>query len=240
MSTHIAASKGQVAPFVLLPGDPLRAKVIAEVFLENSECINTVRGMLGFTGIYNGVRVSVQGTGMGIPSMSIYATELICDYDVQTLIRVGTCGAFPDDLKVRDLVLAQAASTDSAFNKLKFSGMDYAAVADFNLLVKAWQTARNHGLAIRVGNVLTSDFFYTHDIDNPYEIWQRYGILAVEMETAALYTIAARFGRKALSVLTVSNHMITGESLPAEEREKSFLDMAKVALEIALEKNDNH
>lgn len=232
MSIHIGAKPGEIAPFVLLPGDPLRAKFIAENILDDAVCYNQVRGMFGYTGSYKGRQVSVQGTGMGIPSISIYAHELINGYNVQTLVRIGTCGAFPDDLHVRDIVIAQGASTDSAFNKHKFKGMDFAPIADFDLLQNAYKLAKKKGLNARVGNVLTSDFFYTHDLKDPYEIWQLYGILAVEMEAAALYTIAARFGRKALAILTVSNHMITGEELSSKNREQSFMDMVKIALEV--------
>lgn len=235
MSNHIAAKTNEIAPFVLLPGDPLRAKFIAENILENAVCYNQVRGMFGYTGTYKGKAVSVQGTGMGIPSISIYAHELICDYDVQTLVRIGTCGAFPEDLHVRDVVIAQGACTDSAFNKHKFKGMDYAALADFELLRKAYDYAQKAGLKARVGNVLTSDTFYNDDESDPYAIWQVYGILAVEMEAAALYTLAARFKRKALAILTVSNHMITGEELSSKDREQSFMDMVKIALEINID-----
>lgn len=232
MSIHIGAKPGEIAPFVLLPGDPLRAKFIAENILDDAVCYNQVRGMFGYTGHYKGRPVSVQGTGMGIPSISIYAHELINEYNVQRLVRIGTCGAFPDDLHVRDIVIAQGASTDSAFNKHKFKGMDFASIADFDLLQNAYDIAKKKGLNARVGNVLTSDFFYTQDLKNPYKIWQLYGILAVEMEAAALYTIAARFGRKALAILTVSNHMITGEELSSKNREQSFMDMVKIALEV--------
>lgn len=233
MSIHISAEPAQIAPFVLLPGDPLRARFIAENLLEEAVCYNQVRGMFGYTGKYKGKPISVQGTGMGIPSVSIYVHELICDYNVHTLVRIGTCGAFPDDLHPRDIVIAQGACTDSAFNKHKFKGMDFAPLADFELLRKAWEVAEKSGFKSRVGNVLTSDFFYTEDLPKPYEIWQQYGILAVEMEAAALYTLAARFKRKALAILTVSNHMITGEELPSKDREQSFMDMVKIALELA-------
>ena len=232
MSIHIQAKPGDIAPFVLLPGDPLRAKFIAENIFDGAVCYNQVRGMYGYTGKYKGKPVSVQGTGMGIPSISIYVHELICDYNVQTLVRIGTCGAFPENLHVRDVVIAQGACTDSAFNKHKFRGMDYAPIADFELLRKAYDYAQKSGFKARVGNVLTSDFFYTDDLPDPYQIWQAYGILAVEMEAAALYTLAARFKRKALAILTVSNHMITGEELSAIDRQQSFMDMVKIALEV--------
>ncbi len=233
MSLHIAAKTGEIAPFVLLPGDPLRAKFIAENLLADAFCYNEIRGMYGFTGTYKGKPVSIQGTGMGVPSISIYTHELICDYNVQILVRVGTCGGFPNNMRVRDIVLAQGASTDSGFNRLKFNGMDYAPLADADLLFKAYQVARHSGINVHTGNVLTSDTFYYDDHPEPYALWQAYGILAVEMEAAALYTLAARFKRKALTILTVSNHMITGEEIPAIEREKTFTDMAKIALELA-------
>lgn len=233
MSIHIEAEPGQIAPFVLLPGDPLRAKFIAENFFENPVCHNHIRGMLGYSGTYKGKPVSVQGTGMGIPSISIYVHELICDYDVQTLVRIGTCGSLVEDLLVRDVLLAQGACTDSSFNKLKFNGMDFAPLADFELLRNAYDFAKQKGIRIQVRNVLTSDTFYNDDISNPYQLWQTYGVPAVEMEAAALYTIAARFRRKALAILTVSNHLLTGEELSATERQQSFTDMVKIALELA-------
>ncbi len=233
MSIHIEAEPGQIAPFVLLPGDPLRAKFIAENFFENPVCHNHIRGMLGYSGTYKGKPVSVQGTGMGIPSISIYVHELICDYDVQTLVRIGTCGSLVEDLLVRDVLLAQGACTDSSFNKLKFNGMDFAPLADFELLRNAHDFAKQKGIRIQVRNVLTSDTFYNDDISNPYQLWQTYGVPAVEMEAAALYTIAARFRRKALAILTVSNHLLTGEELSATERQQSFTDMVKIALELA-------
>ncbi|MGB4204888.1 MAG: purine-nucleoside phosphorylase [Bacteroidales bacterium] len=232
MSVHIAAKPGEIAPFVLLPGDPLRARFIAENILENARCYSEIRGMYGFTGTYKNKPVSVQGTGMGIPSISIYAHELICDYNVQTLVRIGTCGGFPDDMKVRDIVIAQGASTDSAINKLKFNGMDFAPLADAELLLKAYQIAKNTSIRFHIGNVLTSDIFYYDDDPEPYKLWQTYNIIAVEMEAAALYTLAARFRRKALAILTVSNHMITNEEIPAIDREKTFTDMVKLALEL--------
>ncbi len=233
MSIHIEAYPGQIAPFVLLPGDPLRAKYIAENFLENPVCHNKVRGMLGYTGTYNGKPVSVQGTGMGIPSISIYAHELIVDYQVQTLVRIGTCGSFADDLAVRDIVLAQGASTDSSINKLTFKGMDYAPLADFDLLQRASNYVKAEGIKARVSNILTSDIFYHDDSHDPYGIWKTYGVPAVEMEAAALYTLAARFGRKALAILTVSNHLLTGEELSALDRQESFTDMVRIALALS-------
>lgn len=232
MSVHIGAKKGEIADKILLPGDPLRAKYIAENFLENTTCYNEVRGMLGFTGTYKGKRISVQGTGMGVPSISIYVNELMREYDVQTLIRVGSCGAIQKDVKVRDVILAMSASTDSQMNRLTFGGVDYAPTANFELLKKAYDTAKEHGIDVKVGNVFTADMFYNDNAE--LEKWAQYGILALEMETAALYTLAAKFGRKALSVLTVSDHVLTGEETTAEERQTTFNEMIEIALEAAI------
>ncbi|MBS2969270.1 purine-nucleoside phosphorylase [Metabacillus sp. KIGAM252] len=234
MSVHIGAKEGQIAETILLPGDPLRAKYIAETFLENPECYNEVRGMLGFTGTYKGERISVQGTGMGVPSISIYVNELISSYNVQQLIRVGTCGAIQKDVKVRDVILAMSASTDSQMNRITFGGVDYAPTADFELLKRAYDAGMAKGLKLRAGNVFTADMFYNENAE--LEKWARYGILAVEMESSALYTIAAKFGRKALSVLTVSDHIITGEETTSEERQTTFNEMIEVALEAAIQK----
>ncbi|MFO7316595.1 MAG: purine-nucleoside phosphorylase [Bacilli bacterium] len=233
MSIHINAKQGEIADIVLLPGDPLRAKYIAENFLEDAVCYNEVRNMFGFTGTYKGHKVSVQGTGMGVPSISIYITELMQEYGVKKLIRVGTCGALQKDVKVRDVILAQSASTDSKMNEIIFRGIDYAPTADFDLLLKAYQAGLKAGLNLKVGNVFTADMFYSEENQN--EKLARYGVLAVEMETAALYTLAAKFGRQALSVLTVSDHILTGEITTAEERQTTFNDMIHVALEAAIE-----
>ncbi|WP_139902465.1 purine-nucleoside phosphorylase [Clostridium thermarum] len=234
MSVHIGAKEGQIADRILLPGDPLRAKFIAETFLENPECYNEVRGMYGFTGTYKGKRVSVQGTGMGMPSISIYATELIQSYGVKKLIRVGTCGSFLEDVKVRDVIIAMSASTDSNINKLRFHGMDYAPTASFKLLKKAYDTSVEKGLNTKVGSVLSSDTFYNDEADS-WKLWAKYGVMAVEMETAALYTIAAKFGVDALGILTVSDHLVTGELTSAEERQKTFTNMIEVALDTIIE-----
>jgi purine-nucleoside phosphorylase len=233
LSIHINAKQGEIADIVLLPGDPLRAKYIAENFLEDAVCYNEVRNMFGFTGTYKGHKVSVQGTGMGVPSISIYITELMQEYGVKKLIRVGTCGALQKDVKVRDVILAQSASTDSKMNEIIFRGIDYAPTADFDLLLKAYQAGLKAGLNLKVGNVFTADMFYSEENQN--EKLARYGVLAVEMETAALYTLAAKFGRQALSVLTVSDHILTGEITTAEERQTTFNDMIHVALEAAIE-----
>ncbi len=211
MSTpHLGAEKGEIAESILLPGDPLRAKFIAETFLKDVICYTEVRGMLGFTGTYKGKRVSVQGTGMGVPSISIYVYELMNFYGVKNLIRVGTCGSMQEDVKLRDVVIAMSASTDSAVNKLRFNGMDFAPTADFNLLRRAWEKAGSLGISAKVGNVLTSDTFYNDD-DKGWKKWAEYGVLTAEMETAALYTLAARFKVNALSLLTVSDSIVTGD-----------------------------
>lgn len=234
MSVHIGAKENEIAETVLLPGDPLRAKYIAETFLDDVSCYNEVRGMLGFTGTYKGERISVQGTGMGVPSISIYINELMNSYGVQQLIRVGTCGAIQKDVKVRDVILAMSASTDSQMNRLTFGGVDYAPTANFELLKKAYDAGLEKDLNLKVGNVFTADMFYNDNAD--HEKWAKYGILAIEMETAALYTLASKFDRKALSVLTVSDHILTGEETTSEERQTTFNDMIVVALEAAIKK----
>ncbi|MFP7467016.1 purine-nucleoside phosphorylase, partial [Bacillus safensis] len=225
------AEKGQIAETVLLPGDPLRAKYIADTYLEDVECYNEVRGMYGYTGTYKGKRVSVQGTGMGVPSISIYVNELIQSYDVQNLIRVGSCGAIKRDVNVRDVILAQTSSTDSQMNRVAFGPIDYAPCADFGLLKKAYDTAEEKNVAVRVGNVFTADQFYN---EKPLELMAQYGILAIEMETTALYSLAAKFDRKALSILTVSDHVLTGEETTAEERQTTFDEMILIALDSVL------
>lgn len=232
MSVHIGAKQGEIAETILLPGDPLRAKYIAETFLENAVCYNEVRGMLGFTGTYKGHKISVQGTGMGVPSISIYVNELMNEYNVQKLVRVGTCGAIQQDVKVRDVILAMTASTDSQMNRLTFNGVDYAPTANFDLLKKAYDAGTEKGLNLKVGNVFTADMFYNDNAE--LEKWAKYGVLAIEMETAALYTLAAKYGRQALSVLTVSDHILTGEETSAEDRQTTFSDMMEVALEAVI------
>ncbi|MGN8645265.1 purine-nucleoside phosphorylase [Gracilibacillus sp. HCP3S3_G5_1] len=234
MSVHIGAKKGDIADTILLPGDPLRAKYIAENFLENATCYNEVRGMYGYTGTYKGREISVQGTGMGVPSISIYVNELIQSYDVQNLIRVGTCGAIQKDVKVRDVILASTSSTDSQMNRMVFGGIDYAPTADFDLLKKAYDTGIEKGLSLRVGNVFTSDSFYRDNMKEMLELLDKYNVLAIEMESTALYTLAAKFNRNALSVLTVSDHIVTGEETTAEERQTTFNEMIEVSLEAAI------
>jgi len=232
MSIHIGAKEGDIASTVLLPGDPLRAKYIAENFLTDAICYNEVRGMYGYTGTYKGKRISVQGTGMGIPSISIYVNELITNYKAKNLIRIGSCGSMQTDIKIRDVILAMSASTDSHINKIRFNGMDYASTANFNLLKRAYDIALEKDISIKVGSVLTTDTFY-HDDPNSWKHWANYGILAVEMETAVLYTLAAKFKVNALSILTVSDSLVTREETTSEERQKTFNQMVEVALELA-------
>jgi purine-nucleoside phosphorylase len=230
MSIHIAAQKSQIADNILLPGDPLRAKFVAENYLDNPVCFNEVRNMFGYTGSYKGRPVSVMGTGMGMPSLSIYVNELIREYGVKRLIRIGTCGGMQEYVKLRDIVLAMSASTDSAVNRQRFGGMDYAPTASFNLLKAAWDAAAAHKLQVFAGPVLSSDMFYTEDPEQ-WRLWAKFGVLAVEMETAELYTLAAKYGCEALSVLTISDHLITGEATTPEERQRSFRAMMEVALD---------
>ncbi|AXH89686.1 purine-nucleoside phosphorylase [Micromonospora aurantiaca] len=231
MSTHIGAEPGEIAERVLMPGDPLRAKWIAETYLEGARCYTTVRGMLGFTGRWNGVGVSVQGSGMGMPSASIYAHELVNEYGVKSLIRVGSCGALTEDLQLRDVVAAIGSSTDSNMNRMRFDGLiDYAPVADFGLLRTSVEVAERRGISMRVGPILAADAFYT-DRPDLYDRLADYGVLAVEMESAALYTIAARFKARALTILTVSDHIKTGEKTTSQEREQTFGQMVEIALD---------
>lgn len=233
MSIHIAAEPGQIAESILLPGDPLRAQFIAENFLENPVCFNKVRGMLGFTGTWRGQRVSVMGTGMGMPSLSIYVNELIKSYGVKKLVRVGTCGGLHASVQVRDLILALSASTNSAVNKVRFRGMDYAPAPSFRLLNAAYQEATVRKLPVHVGKILSSDSFYAYDPDQ-WKLWAEFGVIGVEMETAELYTLAAQHGVEALAVLTVSDHLVTGGDTTSAEREKTFTSMVEVGLAAAL------
>lgn len=235
MSVHIGAKEGEIAETILLPGDPLRAKYIAETYFEDIVQYNEVRGMYGYTGTYKGNRISVQGSGMGIPSISIYVNELISSYGVKNLIRVGTCGALQKDVQVRDVILAQGSTTDSQMNRLIFGGIDYAPIADFELLKTAYDIGTEKGLDMLVGNIFTSDTFYRDNAEEVNALLAKYNVLAVEMETTALYTLAAKFGCRALSVLTVSDHVITGEETTAEERQTSFHEMMEIALETAIQ-----
>lgn len=232
MSNHIGAQQGQIAPTVLLPGDPLRARHIAETLLEDVVCFNEIRGMLGYTGRYGDKRVSVMGTGMGIPTLSIYVHELVTEYHARVLIRVGTCGALQPHLKVGDIVLPMAASTNSNINKIRFGGMDYAPVASFRLLQMAYEVAKERGARVYVGGIFSSDTFYDDD-PGWWQKWAAYCALVCEMETSGLYSLAAKFKVEALSVLTVSDSLVTGETSTAEQREKGFSQMAEIALEIS-------
>ncbi len=234
MSVHIQSDGIHHFPeTILLPGDPLRAKYIAETFLEDAKLFNEVRGMLGYCGRYEGVEVAVMGTGMGMPSHSIYVHELIHDFGAKRLIRIGSCGALQEDIQLRDIVLSMSACFDSSLNDRLFNGMGYAPTADFALLQQAHEHARAQKLSVRVGSVLSSDFFYNDDDPDGWKLWQRYGVLAVEMETAALYALAARAGVSALSILTVSDSLPSGERLSSEERETGFAAMARLALGLA-------
>ncbi len=229
---HIAAEKGDFAKTVLMPGDPLRSKFIAENFLENAVLVNNVRGIQGYTGEYNGKRVSVMASGMGMPSISIYSHELYNFYGVENIIRVGTAGGMNENVHVRDIVLGQGACTDSNFASQFNLGGNLCPIADFGLLKKAYDISRKMGLTTHVGNLYSTDVFYNDD-STTTEKWSRLGVLAVEMEAAALYMTAARFNKKALAICTVSDHLLTGESTSAEERQTTFTDMMKLALEVA-------
>ncbi|MBU2863469.1 purine-nucleoside phosphorylase [Reinekea forsetii] len=234
MSTpHISAAKGDFAETVLMPGDPLRAKHIAETYLTNVVEVNNVRGMLGFTGEYKGKRLSVMGSGMGIPSMSIYAKELITEFGVKNIIRVGTCGALADDVNLRDVIIAIGASTDSVVNRNRMLGFDFSATASYELLEAAVNSARDANIPVRVGNIFSSDLFY-HPVDNVMDRLAGMGILAVDMEAAGLYGVAAEFGANALTVLTVSDHIPRGEAATPEERQSSFNDMIILTLDAAI------
>jgi len=230
---HIEAQAGEFAETVLMPGDPLRAKFIAENFLDDAKCITQVRNMFGYTGTYKGKPVSVMGSGMGVPSVSIYATELYKDYGVEKIIRIGSCGAVRDDIKIRDIVIGMAASTDSNVNRQRFNNVDFAACADFSLLKSVVDTAEKLGKAVHVGNIFTADLFYTPQPEM-FATMEKYGILAVEMEAAGLYGVAAEYGKKALTVLTVSDHIKTGEQTTSAERETTFKDMMELTLESLL------
>lgn len=232
MTVHIGAEPGDIAETVLLPGDPYRARWAAETFLDNATCINQVRGMLGFTGLWNGRRVTIQGSGMGMPSLSIYANELIRDYGAQTLIRIGSCGGMQPHVGIRDVILAMTCSSISTPSRGIFRELNFAPSADWGLLSAAHAAATARGVRTHVGGIYSSDVFYDERPDLNDQM-QRHGILGVEMEAAELYTLAARHGRRALAVLTVSDHLLTHEALPASDREKSFGDMVEIALTAA-------
>ncbi|SFN39551.1 purine-nucleoside phosphorylase [Xenorhabdus japonica] len=230
---HINAEIGDFADVVLMPGDPLRAKYIAETFLEDARQVNNVRGMLGFTGTYKGRSISVMGHGMGIPSCSIYAKELITEFGVKKIIRIGSCGAVSEDVKIRDIVIGMGACTDSKVNRLRFKDHDFAAIADFDLVRNAVDAAKAKNINARVGNIFSADLFYTPD-PQMFDVMEKYSILGVEMEAAGIYGVAAEFGAKALAICTVSDHIRTGEQTTAEERQNTFNDMIEIALESIL------
>lgn len=234
MSTHInAAGKGDIAETVLMPGDPLRAKFIAENYLENPKCYNEIRGMLGYTGTYKGVPVSVQGSGMGMPSMGIYSWELITEYGVQNIIRIGTAGSFHEDIKVRDIVVGMAASTDSNYIHSFDVPGNYAPCASYELITKLGEASKENNIPFKAGNIVSCDVFYELKEDW-WKKWASMGIMAVEMEAAALYMNAAYNRVNAMAIMTISDHFVTGEKATAEERQNSFTDMMKLALETAI------
>lgn len=232
MTVHIGAKPGEIAETVLMPGDPYRARWAAETFLTDAKLVNDVRGMLGYTGTWQGHRVTIQGSGMGMPSLSIYANELIRDYGAQTLIRIGSAGAMQPQIKVRDLVLAMSACTLSTPSRGIFKEVNFAPTADFGLLQAAWTAAKGRDVATHAGQIYSSDVFYDERPDLNEQM-QRHGVLCVEMEAAELYTLAARYGRRALAVLTISDHLLTHEALPSDQRERSFGDMVEIALTAA-------
>jgi purine-nucleoside phosphorylase len=227
---HISAQKGDFAPSILLPGDPLRAKHIADTYLEEVREVNAVRNMLGYTGSFQGIPISVMGTGMGIPSASIYATELVTEYGVERLVRVGSCGGILPSVKIRDVILAIGACTDSGVNRVRYGGLDFAATADFGLLRAAADAAAAKGVEVKVGNVHSADLFYTPDAA-AFDRMEAMGVLAVEMEAAGLYGVAAEKGARALTIATVSDHVRTGESTSPEERQQTFNEMVEIALD---------
>ncbi|MCT8342860.1 purine-nucleoside phosphorylase [Photorhabdus kleinii] len=230
---HINAEIGDFADVVLMPGDPLRAKYIAETFLENVRQVNDVRGMLGFTGTYKGRPISVMGHGMGIPSCSIYAKELITDFGAKVLIRVGSCGSVRQDVQLRDVIIGMGACTDSKVNRIRFKDHDFAAIADFDLVRNAVDAAKAKNINVRVGNIFSVELFYTPD-PQLFDVMEQYGILGVEMEAAGFYGVAAEYGAKALTICTVSDHIRTHEKLTAEERQTTFNEMIEIALESVL------
>lgn len=232
MTVHIGAAPGQIAETVLMPGDPYRAKWAAETFLDGAELVNEVRGMLGYTGNWRGHTVTIQGSGMGMPSLAIYANELITAYGAQTLIRIGSCGAMQPHVQIRDVIIAMTASTITSPSSGIFRELNFAPCADYGLLAAAVKAAEGKGSKTHVGGIYSSDVFYAERADLDEQM-VRHGILGVEMEAAELYTIAARHKRRALAVLTVSDHLQTGEALPAKDRERSFGDMVEIALEAA-------
>lgn len=231
MSVHIGAKENQIAETVLLPGDPLRAQFIAESYLQDSECYNQIRGMLGFTGLYKNKRISVQGSGMGMPSMSIYVNELIQSYGVKRIIRVGSCGSIQEHIQPRDVIIAMSASTDSGMNAGRLSsGSVLAPTASYTLLEASVHAANELKIPVHIGSIFSTDTFY-HDDPGIWKTWQSFGLLGVEMEAAQLYSLGAKHGVETLAILTVSDSLVTHEELSSEERQTGFQNMMKVALE---------
>lgn len=233
MSTHINAAPGDFAETILMPGDPLRAKYIAETYLEDTKQVTDVRNMLGFTGHYQGHRVSVMAHGMGIPSCSIYCHELLAEYGAKRLIRVGSCGTVHPSVKVRDVIIAMGACTDSGVNRMRFGDCDYAAIASYGLLRDAVSVAEKSGATFHVGNIFSADLFYTPKPE-VFDLMEKYNVLGVEMEAASIYALAAEFNAEALAICTVSDHIRTGEALSSEERQTTFDDMIKIALDAVI------
>ncbi len=236
---HIEAAPGEIAETILLPGDPLRARAIAERFLDHPRQFNRVRNMLGFTGSFQGQPISVMGSGMGIPSMSIYAHELISQYGVKRLVRVGSCGAVGDNARLRDVVIGLGASTDSKVNRSRFRGHDLAAIADFDLARHAHSAARAKGIPVQVGNLFSSDLFYAPD-ETYIELLRRYRFIGVEMEAAGLYGVATELGARALTICTVANHIVSGETLTSADSEQSFHQMVEIALDALMRDAAEH
>lgn len=230
---HINAEMGDFSDVVLMPGDPLRAKYIAETFLNDVVEVCNVRNMFGYTGTYKGRKISVMGHGMGIPSCSIYATELVKDFGVKKLIRVGSCGAVRDDVKLRDVVIGMGASTDSKVNRIRFKDHDFAAIADYDMVRNAELAAKAKNIPVRIGNLFSAELFYTPD-PAMFDLMDKYGVLGVEMEAAGIYGVAAEFGAKALTICTVSDHIKTGEQTTSDERQTTFNEMIEIALESVL------
>ncbi len=230
---HINAEPGDFAETVLMPGDPLRAKFIAENYLHAARQVNAVRNMLGFTGLYKEQAVSVMGHGMGIPSCSIYCTELIKDFGVKRLLRVGSCGAVGEAVRLRDTIIAMGACTDSKVNRTRFKGHDFAAIADYDMLQSAVTHAKERNLSFHVGNIYSADLFYTPEPDM-FKLMEKFNVLGVDMEAAGIYGLAAEFGARALAICAVSDHIASGERLNAQERESGFTQMIELALEVAV------
>ncbi len=229
MSTHINAKPGDFSDTVLMPGDPLRAKYIAETYLENPQQVTDVRNMLGFTGSYKGKRLSVMAHGMGIPSCSIYVHELLAEYDVKRIVRVGSCGTVHPDVKLRDVIIALGACTDSGVNRMRFGDYDYAAIASYGLLKRLVEVAEESTATIHVGNIFSADLFYTPKPE-VFDLMEKYNVLGVEMEAASIFALAAEFNAQAAAICTVSDHIRTGEAMSAMDRQTTFDDMIKIAL----------